>query len=168
MLSWLIPCWGLCFPSLTVAIGLHQFVLALAVITNNNPPTFCAYPQSLSLLSPPLWWPWTCCGVMYWWGLDHSSMLRLTFCCFEFVFHWITSFTLWTVKLQEYLGQYQQRGRWGVGVRGVCWSGVVEGLYEIVASWVSAWSFSMFEAKYLVSIYQQRYMIQLSKWVRCV
>lgn len=112
VLSWLIPCWGLCLPSLAVATGFQQLVLALTVTTKNNPTHFLCLPTesypstSSSLVALDMW-------VMRWWGLDPPSMLRLAFvfCCCEFIFPWTTSFTLWTVKLWECLGQSQQRGR---------------------------------------------------------
>lgn len=55
VLSWLIPCWGLCLPSLTVSTGLQQFVLALAVTTKTNPTRFLylptdSYPSTSSSL----------------------------------------------------------------------------------------------------------------------
>lgn len=61
VVSWLIPCWGLCLPSLTVATGLQQFVLALAVTTKTNPThLMClsteSYPStSSSLVALDMW-----------------------------------------------------------------------------------------------------------------
>ncbi|GAB0187303.1 hypothetical protein GRJ2_001195600 [Grus japonensis] len=44
-----------------------------------------------------------------------QEMAKTTFCfisqIFLVTFHWITSFTLWIVRLQEYLGRHQQKGR---------------------------------------------------------
>lgn len=61
VLSWLIPCWGLCLPSLAVATGFRQLVLALTVTTKNNPTHFLCLPTesypstSSSLVALDMW-----------------------------------------------------------------------------------------------------------------
>lgn len=173
VLSWLIPCWGLCLPSLAVATGFRQLVLALTVTTKNNPTHFLclpteSYPSTSSSLvaldmwghvlvgaRPPIYVETYLCFLLLWvyLSLDHF-------------FHPVDCEAVGMLGAIPAKGQARGRNeRCQLGWTGLGWFKVSMKLWPHC---VSAWSISMFEAKYLVSIYQQRYFIQLSKWVRCV
>lgn len=177
--SWLTPRWGLCPSFLVVATTLQQFPLALAVTTTSKSTTFPPLPtESYHATSSVV-----TLDVLV--GLCGGGGQTLCPCWDLPLFFDVVVRLSFTGSLLSLCGLWGCRDTWvnttktaGEGQECVVATGLGRRPlvhHSLKCLWncgftvsASAWSIFLFGAKYLVSVHQQRCLIQLSKLVRCM